>query len=208
MALPLAAIPAIANIAQTAYGAVKEGEERKRMQRERNKWNAENEALFNKDYYSDYLQTAEAQNVIRQMRENMKRQSKAEQNNQVVTGATPEVAAANKEMRNRAVADLYGNLAARGQLRKDRAQDRYLSRKYSLQGLEYDTLGQQAQSANNMLYNGIKGLGNADWSSIINFGNNKGNNNAIPQAGSDVNYDYTPSGGNGISDPNNGTSLA
>ena len=180
-------LPMIASIAQTGYGAIKEGQERKRMAGERQKWNAENEALFNADYYSDYTQRADAQNVIRQMRDQMKKQEKVDQNVAAVTGATPEVMNAGKERRNKAMTDAYANIAANAVQYKDRAKGRYLSRKGQLQGLEYDTMNQTAQSANNVMYGGLKGLASTDWAGIVT-GTNTG---AKTNMGKPITYDYT-----------------
>ena len=174
----LAAIPAIISAAQSIYGAISEGGKRKQMAREQEKWQAENNAWYNKNYYGDYMQRADVQNVIRKMREETQAQNRADQNSQAVLGTTNEVAVANKERRNRAIADLYGNLSAQGQRWKDNIDQQYRSRRYGIQGLQYDVMGQQAQSANNLLYNGIKGIGSTDWTSV--FGgkrHDRGDNN-------------------------------
>lgn len=160
-------LPIIANLAQTGYGAIQEGQQRKLMAGERKKWGAENEALFNEDYYSDYTQRAEAQNVIRQMRNQQKKADKVDQNVAAVTGATPEAINAGKERRNKAMTDVYANIAANAMQYKDRAKGRYLSRKAQLQGMEYDTMNQTAISANNVMSNGLKGLATTDWAGIV-----------------------------------------
>lgn len=170
MAFAPALIGIAASLAQTGYGIYKEGQERKAMATERKKWNADNEALFNKDYYSDYTQRADSQHLIKSMRDEMKKQTAIDQNTAVVTGATPEAVNAGKEQRNQAMSKLYGGLAAQGQLYKDNAQNRYVARKQALQGMEYDTMNQNAQSANNMIYNGIKGVAGTDWASIVGGG--------------------------------------
>ena len=172
---PLALIPAVASLAQTGYGMVKEGENRRRMDGERQKWNAENEALYNKDYYGDYTQRADAQAVIGQMRDQIKKQDKVEQNVAAVTGATPEVVNAGKERRNKAMTDLYSNIGANAMAYRDQAKGRYLGRKAQLQGLEYDTMDQEAQSANNVMYNGMKTLASTDWAGVVGDGSKVAN---------------------------------
>lgn len=160
-------LPMIASLAGSAYGAIQEGQERKRMAAERQKWNAENEALFNQDYYSDYTKRADSQNVIRQMRNQQQNENKVDQNVAAVTGASPDAMNARKERRNKAMTDLYSNLGAVGAQWKDSVKGRYQARKQALQGLEYDTMNQRAQSANNLMYNGIKTLGSTDWSGLV-----------------------------------------
>lgn len=193
-------LPMIASIAQTGYGAIKEGQERKRMAGERQKWGAENEALFNADYYSDYTKRADSQNIIRQLRDQMKKQDKVDQNVAAVTGATPEVMNAGKERRNKVMTDAYANIAANAMQYKDRAKGRYLSRKAQLQGMEYDVMNQNAQSANNVMYNGMKGLAATDWAGIVS-GTSTG---VKTNTGKPVTYDYTQ----GPKNPLENTNLA
>ena len=159
-------LPMIANLAQTAFGAVKEGRQRKRMAGERQKWNAENEALYNKNYYGDYTKRADSQSAIRQMDDQMKKADKVEQNVAAVTGATPEAINASKERRNKAVTSLYSNIGANAMQYKDAAEGRYQARKAQLQGMEYDSMEQTAQSAGNVMNNGIAGLA-TDWASLM-----------------------------------------
>lgn len=163
-------LPMIASAASTIYGAVAEGKQRQRMAGERSKWNAENEALFNEDYYADYTKRADAQNVIRQMRDQNKKADKVEQNVAAVTGATPEAINAGKERRNKMTTDVYSNIAANAMQYKDRAKGRYMSRKAQLQGMEYDSMNQSAMSAGNVMANGLKGLATTDWAGIVGGG--------------------------------------
>ena len=160
-------LPIISNAAQSLFGAASEGRKRRQMAAERAKWGAENEALFNKDYYADYTQRADAQNLIRQMREQNKKADKVEQNVAAVTGATPEAVNAGKERRNKMTTDVYSNIAANAMQFKESAKNRYLSRKQQLQGMEYDTMNQNAMSANNLISNGLKGLASTDWAGIV-----------------------------------------
>ena len=125
-------LPMIASLAGAGYGAIKEGQQRKAMQRTMNQWNADNESLFNKDYYGDYTKRADVQSVIKNMRDEMKKQNTVAQNTAAVTGASPEAVNAQKERSNTAMSKLYSGLAAQGQQFKDRAQNRYEARKQQL----------------------------------------------------------------------------
>lgn len=160
-------ITAIASIAGTAYGAIQEGKQRRKMDQERQKWSTENEAIYNQDYHSDYLKRADSQSVIKNMRDEMKKQNQVDQNVSAVTGASPEVMNARKERRNKAMTNLYSNISANGAQFHDRAKGRYLARKQSLQGMENDIDAQKAMSANNLLYNGLNGLATTDWASMV-----------------------------------------
>ncbi len=180
-------LPALAGLVSSGMGAIGEGKERAAMAAERQKWNAENEAMYNKDYYGDYTQRADTQNLIKRMRDEQKSQNKIDENTAVVTGATPETQNAAKEQRNKAMTSVFSNIAAQGSTFKDRAKDQYLNRKASLQGMEYDDMNQNAQSSNNLLYNGIKGMGATDWAGIMS--GNKGGNTI--GKGTVIGLDYT-----------------
>lgn len=144
------------------------------MAGERQKWNVENESLYNQDYYADYLKRADNQSLIKNMRDETKKQNVVDQNVAAVTGASPEAINAGKERRNRAMSNVYSNIAARGAEFQDRAKGRYMARKQALQGMEYDVEAQKAQSANNLMYNGIAGLATTDWGSILKSGASPG----------------------------------
>ena len=160
-------LPMIASLVGAGYGAIKEGQQRRAMQRTMNQWNADNESLFNKDYYGDYTKRADVQSVIKNMRDEMKKQNTVAQNTAAVTGASPEAVNAQKERSNTAMSKLYSGLAAQGQQFKDRAQNRYEARKQQLQGMQMQTDQENANSSNNLLYNGLSSLGKTDWASIL-----------------------------------------
>jgi|ERR1035437_414837 hypothetical protein len=164
---PLALIPTVVSLASTAFGMNAEANARQQQQQQQQQWNSENETLYNKDYYSDYTKRADAANVIKQMRDEMKKQTSVDNQTAVVTGETPEAQIAKKDSRNKSMSNLFGNLAAQGQQYKDRAENRYLARKSQLEGMAYDTTAQQAESGNNLLYNGIKGMGSTNWADVL-----------------------------------------
>ncbi|MFA5649534.1 MAG: hypothetical protein WC914_00110 [Proteiniphilum sp.] len=160
-------IPMLASAVATGYGAVQQGKKNDEMRRKRAGWQSENKAMFDSEYLSDYTQRADAQNIIRQMRDQFDRESKRDRNTSVITGGTAEADAARKEGRNRAMSNLMGNLGAMGQRHKDRAKDRYLHRKNQLDMMEYGDLAQQAESAGNLFYNGLGSLAGTDWSGMF-----------------------------------------
>lgn len=164
-------LPAILSAGQAIYGGISEGRKRRQMGNEMNKWNAENEALYNKEYHSDYTQRADVQNIIRQMREESDRNRKIDEGKQVITGGTPQQALASQDRRNKAMSNLFSNLAGQGARHKDNVQGRYLNRKYGLQGMKYDDMSQDAASSGNMMNNGIQGLLGSDWAGILGGGN-------------------------------------
>lgn len=121
-----------AGLASSLFGGYKAGKERKKMRNELDELEAENKAIYNAQALGDYTQRADAQNILRQMRNQLDRQTKRAANTQAITGGTIEQTAAMKDSANRALADTMANLGAVGAQFKDRVTDRYLNRKNQL----------------------------------------------------------------------------
>lgn len=86
----------------------------KRQQRALENQEANNEAWYRRNYYGDYLNSVEANNAIRRVKDTLAERSKAARARQVVAGGTPEQAIAAEQEYAKSVADVMGNLAAQG----------------------------------------------------------------------------------------------
>lgn len=162
----------ITGIGTALFGGIKSGKERKKVQRELN--NAQeainqekgyNDALFTKQYYQDYLQRSENQAALKMLRDRMKRQNQAENQMAVITGATPEAIAKQKELTNQVVGDTVSQIAAHSSNIKDAALNRYQAIRQNLLGQEIGIRGQKVnfhnQSARqwaNLMQNGLNSL--------------------------------------------------
>jgi hypothetical protein len=140
------------------FGAIKAGQQRRKMNRYLNQQDSENTAWYNANALSDYTQRADAQNLIKQLRENLNKNNKRAENMAVVTGATPEQAAVAKEQSNKAISDTYSNLGAMGQQWKDRVTDRYMNRRQDIANQRMGILSDKAQSYENLMQNGFNTL--------------------------------------------------
>lgn len=160
---------AIAGLAAAGAGAVGGAITRKKQRQELNNMRAgvaaeqaENRAWYNANALSDYTQRADAQNLFKNLRDNLKRSRGVTASTAAVTGATPAAVAAAKERDTKAVSDTYSNVAAMGQQWKDNVTSQYLRRKDFLsnkmlgldqQGLaDYD---RQAQNWGNLMSSGL-----------------------------------------------------
>ena len=143
------------------YGAVKAGQERKKLEAYTNQQAAENEAKYNRDYNGDYLQRADSQAVMKQMRDTLKDRTQQTNSTAAITGATPEAQLAAMEANNQVVGDTMSKLGAMGAAFKDKVDDRYMARKdYIMQQRQAMTEG-AARSGEALLSNGISVAGNA-----------------------------------------------
>lgn len=161
-------------IAGGLFGGIKAGKQRKKMRRYLNEQDADNKAFYNANAMSDYTQRADAQNLLKQLRDNLTRQTKRSENTAVVTGATPEQQAVAKEQATKAMSDTYSNLGAMGQQWKDQITDRYLARKQDIANQRMNMMQGSAQSYENLMNNGFSALTNS-FLSIANGGGGMGN---------------------------------
>ncbi|MBE6307477.1 MAG: hypothetical protein E7084_07485 [Bacteroidales bacterium] len=102
------------------------GEMYRRLARQyRNNRLASASNLFNRRYYTNYLDTPTAQNMLKQVREQLGDQSRAMRNQRVVTGATGESLAALQKNNNRVMDSAVGTLATADMNMKERALQDY-----------------------------------------------------------------------------------
>ena len=71
-----------------------------------------NQAWYDKNYYADPTQRADAQAAISRMRDVMQERTKRTAGTTAVVGGTEEAVAAEKEAQNNALADVVTNIAA------------------------------------------------------------------------------------------------
>lgn len=120
---------AATGLASSVYSGWKAGQERKKMDKKISEMERDNQAFYNANALGDYTQRSDAQNAIAMMRKQLDRQTKRANDTAVITGATPEAVALQKQGANEALAGATSNIAAIGQQYKDRVTDRYLNRK-------------------------------------------------------------------------------
>ena len=81
---------------------------------------------YNRNYYEDATQRADAQELLRYTADQVRRRNKAAAGAQAVMGGTEESLAAEKAANGRAMADVAGRIAAAGASRKDSVDAAYL----------------------------------------------------------------------------------
>jgi hypothetical protein len=141
------------------YGGIKAGQERKKMERYLTGQEQQNEAWYNANALSDYTQRGDTLALMRNLRENLKKQNRSATNTAVVTGATPEQQAIQKELSNEVISDTYSNIGAMGQRWKDSILDRYMQRKDNFSNQRVGMMNQSANSYENLMNNGFNMTG-------------------------------------------------
>lgn len=154
-----AAIGAGLGLAGGIFGGIKASKQRKKMNRYLNEQDADNKAWYNANALSDYTQRSDTQNLIKNLRDNLTKYNKRADNMAVVTGATPEQSAVQKEQSNKMISDTYSNIGAMGQQWKDQVTDKYQARKQSIANQRMDMMGKKAQSYENLMNSGLNMMG-------------------------------------------------
>ena len=114
----LGLIGAGVGLASSLYGAQKSAKAAEEQENELAKQRAANEAWYNRNYYQDYLNTVEAQNALKRVRNAWEERTREARARQAITGGTPEQAQAVAEAGGEAMSETVGNLAAQGQQNK------------------------------------------------------------------------------------------
>ena len=146
---------AAGGLASSLFGAFNAGQERRKMKSEIGKMEAENKAFYNNQALSDYTQREDSQNVLRQMRNQLDRQTKRTANTQAITGGTVEQTAVQKDASNKALADATAKIGAIGSQFKDRVTDRYLNRKNHISMMKMNLADQSAQGWEGLMQTGL-----------------------------------------------------
>lgn len=83
--------------------------------------------MFNREYYQNYLDRSDSQNLLSNMRDQLSQQSKQLRNTAAVTGATPEATVAAQKYQTEALGKAAGAIAANGASWKSSLLNSYLS---------------------------------------------------------------------------------
>jgi hypothetical protein len=153
-----AAITGVTGLAGTIYGGIKAGQERKKMEQYLQGQQTENDSWYNSNFHGDYLQRSDTQALMKNLRDNLKTQTKRTESTAAITGATPEAQSVAKENANRVITDTYSRLGAMGQQWKDRVTDRYLQRKDLFANQAMGMMEGSAQGYENLMSNSLSGM--------------------------------------------------
>ncbi len=120
------AIGAIAGLADTAIkgtmaigNAIGAAVKQKKANKQLDKANAFNQSMFDKQYYQDEFNRSEVQRALNAQQQFNEQQANMDNAANAVNGATPEVALAQQQARNNAMAQTISGIAANTSAQKD-----------------------------------------------------------------------------------------
>jgi hypothetical protein len=148
-----------------ALGGIFGGISKNRMLREQarmvNEQKRENQDWYDRRYNEDATQRADAQAILTQTADMIKRRNQQSAGAQAVMGGTEESAAAAKEANAKALSDAVSQIAVAGEQRKDQIEGQYLNRRDALNAHLRELRGQRQdgfQMASNAIGGGINGF--------------------------------------------------
>jgi len=153
-----AAIGAGVGLATSLFGGIQAANQRRKMNKYLNQQDTENQAWYNANTLGDYTQRSEVQNLMRTLRDNLGKQNKIAANTAVVTGATPEAQAVQKEQSNKLIITTMAIVGAMGDQWKERIGDRYMARKNMLANQRMGMMNDSAASYENLMNTGLNTL--------------------------------------------------
>ena len=142
-----------------------------------NKRKRENEDWYNRRYNEDVTQRADAQRIITMTEDAIKRRNRAAEGRAAVMGGTDESVAAEKERNNQTMADVYSQIAAAGEARKDAIEQQYLNKKEKLD----DALEEVESQRSSGMDAAAAAIGGATKGAILGSSIGGGSNDGLPK---------------------------
>lgn len=138
------------------FGGIKASREAKKQQKMLDAQKAENQAWYNRRYNEDGTQRADAQRLLTNTQDLLRRQTKAAQGANAVTGASTEAVAAQKAANNQALASATSTIAAASDARKDNIEQLYQTNNNALADKQMQ-ISRQKQNAITQAVQGVAG---------------------------------------------------
>lgn len=138
------------------FGGIKASREAKKQQKMLDAQKSENQAWYNRRYNEDGTQRADAQRLLTNTQDLLRRQTKAAQGANAVTGASTEAVAAQKAANNQALAEATSTIAAASDARKDNIEQQYQTNNNALADKQMQ-ISRQKQNAITQAVQGVAG---------------------------------------------------
>lgn len=132
--------------AASIFGGIAAAKRMREIKKNIGKAEAENQRWYDQRYNEDSTQRADAQALLRETQERMKRETDKAAGTAAVMGGTEESVALAKEANAKALADAVTNINTAGEARKANIEQQYMNKKDSLMQQKNNLLQQQANN--------------------------------------------------------------
>lgn len=113
-----AILGAVGGLASGIFGGIKSAKAARQQQRLINEQESKNNAWYNRNYYQNYMESAEAQAAMKRVENTLKKQNQEARATAAVMGSTPEAAVAQQQANNEILDNTATGLAAQATQRK------------------------------------------------------------------------------------------
>lgn len=113
-----AILGAVGGLASGIFGGIKSAKAAREQQRLINEQESKNNAWYNRNYYQNYMESAEAQAAMKRVENTLKKQNQEARATAAVMGATPEASVAQQQANNEMLDNTATGLAAQATQRK------------------------------------------------------------------------------------------
>lgn len=113
-----AILGAAGGLASGIFGGIKSAKAAREQQRLINEQESKNNAWYNRNYYQNYMESAEAQAAMKRVENTLKKQNQEARATAAVMGSTPEAAVAQQQANNEILDNTATGLAAQATQRK------------------------------------------------------------------------------------------
>lgn len=173
ISLSLGGLSTLAGLGSTIYGYKKLSEENENQNKLLLERKNRADDYFNRNYYQDYFNTAEAQNAMRRVEESLRNRGKVARGRQAVMGGTTESVLAQQENDQKALTDTASNLAEQSTALKRNADNQHQAALNTISDKEMGLSAQReagyaqlAQNGANMMSRGLLSMANGyKWDS-------------------------------------------
>lgn len=148
--LAIAGIGAGVSALGSLFGSSKAKRAARKQRKILNQLNEDNENMFLKDYYTDFMDDPSSRSYLKKIEKNLYDKNRATENGAIATGATHENVLAQKQANNEVMSDAINNVVINHEQKKDAAKDRYLNRKTAITSGRMDLAQQEAQNWSNL----------------------------------------------------------
>ena len=113
-----AILGAVGGLASGIFGGIKSAKAAREQQRLINEQESKNNAWYNRSYYQNYMESAEAQAAMKRVENTLKKQNQEARATAAVMGSTPEAGVAQQQANNEILDNTATGLAAHATQRK------------------------------------------------------------------------------------------
>lgn len=145
--------------AGSIFGGIKASKAMRQVQENLKNREQRNQSWFDKNYYEDSTQRADAQQLLRKTEEAIRNRNRNAAASAAVTGATQESQALANEANAQAMADAMSQIALAGEQRKDNVERRYQQERDAIEDAQNDLTMKKAQAISQAVQGVTKAAG-------------------------------------------------